>query len=219
MTTHTITKPLTGSEFAALGDIGPAELVRGEIVPMSPTGHSHGYIEFNLARIVGNFVFNKQLGRLMGGEVGIYTQRQPDTVRAADALFISNARMAKVQSESYLDVAPELVVEIMSPDDHWSELITKLDEYFVIGVELAWVVEPRHKRVHVYRSLADVETLTKTDTLTGGDILPGLSEVVMVRTAYLVVMATIVFLERQATISFLEMQVTTTYQEEKAAIV
>lgn len=175
MTIHTITKPLTGSEFAALGDIGPAELVRGEIVPMSPIGHPHAYIEFNLARIVGNFVFDNQLGRLMGGEVGIYTQRQPDTVRAADALFISNARMAQVQSESYLDVAPELVVEIMSPNDGWSDVNTKLAEYFNIGVELAWVVEPRHKRVHVYRSLTEVETLAETDTLTGGEVLPGLA--------------------------------------------
>ena len=52
-------------------------------------------------------------------------------------------RFAQVQSDSYLDVAPELIVEILSPPDAWSELQTKLAEYFAIDVKLVWVVDRR----------------------------------------------------------------------------
>ncbi|GAG28444.1 unnamed protein product, partial [marine sediment metagenome] len=75
---------LTGEELFALGDIGRAELVKGELIRMSPTGHPHGYIEVNFAIDLGLFVRQHKLGRVLGGEVGIYTSRDPDTVRGAD---------------------------------------------------------------------------------------------------------------------------------------
>jgi len=163
---------MTGKEMFTLGDIGRAELVRGELVRMSPTGHLHGYVEFNFGRILGNFVHQRKLGRLLGGEVGIYTGRDPDTVRGADVAFISYERLAQVQSSSYLDIAPELVVEIMSPDDSWSNVMKKLAEYFAIGVQLVWVADPRQQQILVYHSLTRVERLDADDTLLGGDVLP-----------------------------------------------
>jgi Uma2 family endonuclease len=78
-----------------------------------------------------------------------------------------------VQSNSFLDVAPELVVEIMSPGNSWSEVQAKLAEYFAIGVKLVWVVDPQLEQVHVYRALEQVTLLKKQDTLTGEDVLPG----------------------------------------------
>lgn len=163
---------LTGEELSALGDIGPAELIKGEIVLMSPTGHPHGEIETTIASILWNFVRKTRIGKVMSGEVGIYTGRNPDTVRAADVAFISNERMAQVDSRSYLDVAPELVVEVMSPDDRWSNVMEKLAEYFNAGVLAIWVADPSTEQIFVYRSLTDVEQLTLDDTLTGGSILP-----------------------------------------------
>ena len=111
--------------------------------------------------------------RTVSGEVGIDTGRTPDTVRATDVAFISKARSAQVRSRSYLDVAPELVVEVMSPDDRWSAVMEKLAEYFNIGVLTVWGVSPSAKQVFVYRSLTDVEQLTINDTLIGDDFLPG----------------------------------------------
>ncbi len=154
-----LTTPITGEDLARLGDIGPSELIKGEIVYMSPTGFWHGSVESRISRIVGNFVSAKALGEVFSGEVGIYTQRNPDTIRAADVGFVSRGRLAQVKSKSYLDVAPELVVEILSPDDRWSDLTDKLDEYFAIGVNLIWVVDPRRKQVYVYRSVTDVQRL------------------------------------------------------------
>ncbi len=169
-----LTPPISGEKLFALGDIGPAELIKGEIVPMSPTGHLHGLVEINIGGLLRQFVQQHKLGRVMGGEVGLYTRRNPDTVRAADVLFISHERLAQMQSTSYLDVAPELIVEILSPDDAWSVLMEKLEEYFSIGVQLVWLVDPRRQQVFVYRSLTNVEQLTVEQELSGAPVLPDL---------------------------------------------
>ena len=166
---------VTGEELYRMGDLGRTELVRGEIVHMSPTGFTHGRIENQIGRVLGNFVLKQALGDVVSGEVGIYTGRNPDTVRAADVAFVSTERMAQVKSKSYLDVAPELVVEVLSPDDAWSSLMEKLDEYFASGVKMVWVADPRTRQIYVYHSMTSVERFTEQDTLTGGDVLPSFS--------------------------------------------
>ncbi len=165
--------PITGEELYRKGDLGRTELVRGVIVHMSPTGFTHGYIEANFAVALKAYVNQQKTGRVLSGEVGIYTGRNPDTVRAADVAFISNERMAQVKSQSYLDVAPELVVEVLSPDDAWSDLMEKLDEYFSCSVKAVWVADPRTRQVYVYHSVTKVERFTEKDTLIGGEVLPG----------------------------------------------
>lgn len=164
---------VTGGELLAMGDIGPCELVEGEIIKMSPTGEKHGYVEFNLGGELRAFVRQHKLGRISGGETGIFTHRNPDTVRGADIVYISNERYAQRKSSGFLDVAPELVVEIMSPDDRWSDVTKKLEEYFSIGVRLVWVVDPESESVYAYRSPTDVRHFAKNDTLPGDDVLSG----------------------------------------------
>jgi Uma2 family endonuclease len=166
---------MTGKGLFALGDIGRAELVKGELIRMRPHEYRHGLIEVNFGAVLGIHVDQHKLGRVLSGEVGIYTSRNPDTVRGADVAFISNERLAQVQSQSYLDVAPELIVEVLSPDDSWSEVNEKLEEYFAIGVQVVWAADPRRQQVHVYRSLTEIERLAAGDTLSGGEVLPGFS--------------------------------------------
>ncbi len=89
------TKIITGDELAAMGDAGPCELVEGKIVPMTPTGDEHGGYEGNFYAALRSFVEATGSGKVRVGEVGIYTHRNPDTVRAADVLFISNERYAQ----------------------------------------------------------------------------------------------------------------------------
>ncbi len=165
--------PITGEELAALGDLGRTELVKGEIIYLMPTGHPHSFYEGNITGFLFAFVREHKLGRVLPGEVGIYTHRRPDTVRGADVAFISHERLAQVQSKSFLDICPELIVEVMSPDDTWSEVHEKLEEYFAVGAKLIWVLDPRRQCLHVYRSLTDLDVLTEKDTLTGGEVLPG----------------------------------------------
>jgi Uma2 family endonuclease len=163
---------LTGEELAEMGDIGPCELVEGRLVPMSPTKSTHGATESNFARILGTFVHERDLGQVQVGEVGIYTRRNPDTVRGADLLFISRERLAQATPGSFLDVAPELVVEIMSPTDRWTEVKKKLREYLAIGTKVVLVVDPEEKTVSVHRSLTDVRELAVGDALAIEEVLP-----------------------------------------------
>ncbi len=164
---------ITGEALAEMGDIGRCELVDGKIIMRSPTSWRHGKYESRFDYALKNFVNEHQLGEVMVGEVGLYTRRNPDTVRGADVIFISRARLAQVKSASFLDVAPELVVEVMSPDDRWSEVKQKIREYFDIGVILVWIADPTDKTVSVYRSLTEVHLFTENDILTGEEILPG----------------------------------------------
>lgn len=156
-----------------MSDVGPCELVEGEIKRMSPTGWKHGNIEARLARRLGGFVGEDKSGEVMSGEVGIYTRRDPDTVRGADVLFISHERLQEARPEGFLDVAPELVVEITLPSNTWEEVRRKIEEYFAIGVERVWIVEPENRAVQVYRARDAVRTLTEDDVLEGEGQLDG----------------------------------------------
>jgi Uma2 family endonuclease len=172
------TKLVTGEELAVMGDIGRCELVEGKIAMKSPTGSRHGSVEHNFVYVLTSFVQPRKLGLVKVGEVGIYTHRNPDTVRGADVLFVSNERAAKLGTSAFLDVAPDLVVEVMSPDDRWSEMMQKLREYFEIGVRLAWVADPSSRIVYAYRSVTNVRQFGENDSLSGDDVLPGFSAAV-----------------------------------------
>lgn len=166
-------KLITGDDLAAMDDSESCELVEGRIVRMGPTGDEHGGIELNIAAEILEFVREHNLGKVRVGEVGIYTGRDPDTIRAADVLFISHERYAQKRSESYLDIAPDLIVEILSPNDSLTDVTQKMREYFAIGVRLIWVVDPKARKVYAYRSLTDVREFNENDNLPGDEVLVG----------------------------------------------
>ena len=166
------TKLITGEELLDMGDVGPCELIDGRIVPMAPTGGEHGLVEFNLGGELRSFVRQHQLGWVMGGEVGIYTRRNPDSVRGADVVFISKERMPD-RPKGFLEIALDLVVEVISPNDRWQDIQQKIEEYFAIGVRWVWVVEPDNRAVRIYRSATDIHKLTEADTLMGEGPLAG----------------------------------------------
>jgi len=173
---ETQSRLISGEELFTMGGIGPCELIDGRIVAMSPTGQEHGTIEINVALALKAFASSGRLGTVMGGEIGIYTRRNPDRVRAADVILISNARRAQAPpSAGYLTVAPEVIVEILSPTDLWQEVRKKIEEYFAIGTEQVWIVEPANKALLVYRSPTSASKYGEEDTLTGEGILNGLT--------------------------------------------
>jgi Uma2 family endonuclease len=167
------TRLLTGEELAAMGDIGPCELIDGRIVSMSPASGRHGAIEALLTAELTAFVRRRKLGRVVNGDTGFFTRRNPDRVRGADVAFVSTDRLPRMPPTGFLDVAPELVVEIVSPTDTWEDLREKIEEYFAIGVERVWVVEPRKRAVLVYRSALAAQHVGETDTLRGEGLLAG----------------------------------------------
>ena len=172
-TAQAATTLITGEELLAMGDIGPCELIDGRLVPMSPTGGRHGIIESRLGSVLSVFVQQHHLGWVLTGEVGIYIRRNPDHVRGADILFLSRERWPDGPPEGFLEGVPDLLVEIMSPNDRWQEVRQKIAEYFSIGVRWVWIVEPENQAVLVFRSSTDFQQIGAEDLLVGEGPLEG----------------------------------------------
>ena len=176
MSSATITtKLISGEEYAAMIRSGRSALIDGIMTPMTPTGDDHGAYKGNVYYALRPFVESNKLGKVRVGEVGIYLRRNPDTVRGADVIFITNERYAQKTKSAFLEIAPDLVVEVMSPNDSYSEVKQKLREYFSIGVRLVWVLDPDAQQVHAYRAPTDVREFGLDDELPGDDVLPGFS--------------------------------------------
>lgn len=166
-------KLVTGEELLAMGDIGRTELIDGRIVYMPPTSGGHGYFEGGIGAFLDRYVRPRKLGWVLTGEVGIYIRRNPDTIRAADVCFVSRQQVPERPRQGYLQIAPELVVQIISPRDTWEEVQTKLEDYFSIGIQRVWVVHPDQEYILVYRTSTDSTKIGKTQTLRGEGTLEG----------------------------------------------
>ncbi len=165
---------LSAEDVLAMGNIGRWELVKGELIKMNPAGGEHGRLAMSIGAILWNFVRTHKLGEVFGAETGLYTERDPDTLRAADAMYYSTGRLAQVADlAGFLTVPPDLAVEVVSPGDHWTEIEEKVTEYLTAGVRMIWVVNPRIKSVHVYRPGKEVRRLSDDDHQMGEDVLPG----------------------------------------------
>ena len=166
---------ITGEELAEMADLGPCELLDGRIVPMPPPGPLHAKLESEVDWWLRSWVKQTRRGHVLVGDAGIFIRRNPDTVRGADVAYVSNERWARRGAAAYLEVAPELVVEIVSPNDRWGDIMDKLADYFAAGVDRVWLVDPFRKQVFVHRSVTDVRALEPDDALTDDEILPGFS--------------------------------------------
>ena len=150
------------------------ELVSGELRTMSPTGAQHAALIWRLAELLGPFVRKHDLGLGMGGDPGFVLSRDPDTVLAPDVAFISRERLAtNPAGPAFWRGAPDLAVEVMSPNDRVHEVDEKAKAWIEAGVRMVWVVNPAWRTVTVYRSATDLKTLTEDSDLDGQDVLPG----------------------------------------------
>jgi Uma2 family endonuclease len=166
-------KRLSGEDLLDMPDLGSCELVRGTIVHAHPAGFLHGDLAGSFFRHLDSHVRPRRSGKVVVGEVGIYTECRPDTVRGADVAYISNERLALVKDRrKFLEVAPELVVEVVSAKQPWKRVRRKLEEYFACGVKLVWVADSRKRTVHVYSSPDEARILGEGDVLNGNDVLP-----------------------------------------------
>jgi Uma2 family endonuclease len=168
-------KLITAEEFFQMqepADGSRQELVRGVIITMPPPGGRHGACCLKIGRRVGNFVDDHGLGTVTSNDTGFITERDPDSVRGPDIAYWSKGRLPQVPA-GYIEIAPDLLVEVVSPSDHFSRIQTKLRQYLARGVPLVWVVDPEDRSVSVYRSSKQMSILTENDTLTGEDVLPG----------------------------------------------
>jgi Uma2 family endonuclease len=173
----TIVRAMTADELLTMPqDHNRHELVQGELRTMTPTGHEHGRIVVRLAWRLARFVEEHDLGVVYAAETGFKIASDPDTVRAPNVAFISQARLDEVgQVRGYWPGAPDLVAEVVSPSDVYTEVEEKVLDWLEAGTRCVIVINPRSRAITVYRSLADILVLTDGDTLEAPEIVPGWS--------------------------------------------
>jgi Uma2 family endonuclease len=148
------------------------ELIDGTLVEKT-VGTHEALLAMVLGRLLANFVEEHDLGIVMGPDA---MQRvAQDQIRIPDVAFYAWERFPnrKIPAGSYLEVAADLAVEIISPSNTKKEMTTKLIEYFAAGSRLVWYVYPQQREVHVYTSAADGSVFGINGMVAGGHVLPG----------------------------------------------
>jgi len=171
----TVVKLLTAEEFFLLpnpDDGSQQELVRGEVITMPPPGGMHGVCCLKAGRRIGNYVEERELGTVTSNDTGFITERGPDSVRGPDIAYWSKDRLPVVPV-GYIEVPPNLLVEVLSPSNTSKQIRSKLKEYFAKGVRIVCVIAPEDRTLTIYRTPDEGRLLHETATATGEDVLPG----------------------------------------------
>ncbi|MCY4147494.1 MAG: Uma2 family endonuclease [Chloroflexi bacterium] len=153
------------------------ELVGGVILPMSYTNRQHSETLSLLAARLVAFVYDNKLGRVYSGDGGFVLERTNsgrDSVRGVDIAYMNSANAPDPSVPSIIEGAPDLAVEIISPSNTAADIQMKLFQLFGAGAKLVWVVYPETRSVQVHTA-EGANMLRASDTLTGGDVLPGFS--------------------------------------------
>ena len=168
-------KQFTAEDLLRLSDaVRRYELLNGELVEMTPPGGEHGLIQARLPHRLLTLVEERGFDVLVGGEVGVVLARNPDRVRAPDVFLITRDRLPEGRMPSgYLEVVPDLIVEIISPGDSASDVHDKIQEWLAAGARLVWAVYPGSRSVVVHRGTGEARVYRDTDTLDGDSILSG----------------------------------------------
>ncbi|MXY47009.1 MAG: Uma2 family endonuclease [Chloroflexi bacterium] len=171
----TTTKLVTADELMEMPDDGfRYELVRGDLIQMAPAGHMSSFHEMQVGAMLHNFVKSNELGRVYSSSGGFRLESNPDTVLAPDASFVRQERVeAAGDTDGYFPGAPDLVIEVISPSDRYTEVEAKVAEWLNAGARMVVVVNPRNRTVRVHHSPTEAVLLTEADTLDGGDVVPG----------------------------------------------
>lgn len=166
----------TPEDLLLMGDAGKGfELVDGRLVEKNTGGFASSIAsEINCLLVL--YGRRRGLGWVLDAE-GSY-QCFPDDrrkVRKPDVSFIRRGRLPEERiPDGHVPIAPDLAVEVVSPNDTAYEVDTKVQEYLSAGVPLVWVVNPRVQTIHVYRADGTVERLLEDALLTAPELLPDL---------------------------------------------
>jgi Uma2 family endonuclease len=174
--TESSTGLMTADELERLDLPGKStELVRGRLIVREPPSSYHGHVAAKLLFVLGQHVYARNLGWLFGQDTGFRIGSNPDTVRAPDVAFTSKKRQPEIQKRGYGALAPDLVAEILSPDDRPGEVLSKVGDWLAAGVRLVFVIDPVRREVRVYRADGGQSVVTEGGRLDGEDVLPGFS--------------------------------------------
>ncbi len=171
----TVKTHVTAAELLALPKEGVRhELIRGELITMSPAGTLHGAVASRADHRLRQHVEANDLGEVTGAETGFLVETDPDTVRAPDCAFISKGRIPEGGlPQDYFPGAPDLAVEVISPDDRFAEVERKVAMWFAVGARRVWVLNPLQRSAVDYASPSNFRVLLEEEFLDGGEVVPG----------------------------------------------
>lgn len=150
------------------------ELVRGRLIVREPAGWVHGVVAMKLGIKLGTHVERTGAGVVLAAETGFKLESNPDTVRAPDVAFVARDRIPEAP-RGFPALAPDLAVEVLSPDDRPGEVLAKIGDWLSAGTKLVWVVDPARRLARVYRADGSDGVVTVDGALDGEDLLPGFS--------------------------------------------
>ncbi len=133
----------------------------------------HSVVSYWATRIISDFVEAKKLGWVAINDTFVKTTVDPPVVRGADLLFVSYAKLPAGPTPEDLSVPPDLVVEVRSPSDRWSEVFAKIAEYLKAGVTVVIILDPHTATASVYREDEFQQVFDNGDELVVPDVLPG----------------------------------------------
>ncbi|MBW4538197.1 MAG: Uma2 family endonuclease [Myxacorys chilensis ATA2-1-KO14] len=144
-----------------------------ELIIVPPTGGETGNRNFEIATEFG--IWNRQykLGVCFDSSTGFNLPNGGD--RAPDVAWVRQDRwdtLTPEQKEKFPPIAPDFVLELMSPSDKLSDVQAKMQEYMTSGVRLGWLIDRKTHRVEIYRLNQPVDVLQDPETLSGEDVLP-----------------------------------------------
>ncbi|CAN5607130.1 Uma2 family endonuclease [soil metagenome] len=169
----TATHLMTIDEFAEISKPGRFDLIRGELIEMAPAGFRHGVYASRIATAMSNFAGAEKLGEVPVAETGYVLNIEPPVVVCPDASFVLAGNLPPELPEGFLERAPDIAVEVVSPSDRVADVTAKVAEYLEAGTALVWVVEPRRRTVTVYHADRSARLLIDGDVLDGEAVLPG----------------------------------------------
>jgi Uma2 family endonuclease len=146
---------------------------KGEIIVMSPAGGHASFQSLEVARQLGNWAIKDGSGVAFDSSGGFILPN--GAMRSPDAAWVQLARLKKLgsrETEQFIALCPDFVIEIASPSDRISNLREKMAEYVECGLRLGWLILPRLLQVEAYGP-AGVETLNSPATISADPVLPG----------------------------------------------
>ncbi len=146
------------------------ELVDGSIIVMSPSGYESDEVAFEFGAQLRNWVKPRKLGRVTGSSAGFSLPNSD--LRAPDVSFVLAERLRK-SPRSFAELAPDLMVEVKSPNDSLKALRKKIEDFLAVGTRVGILINPEKHIVEIYRLGQDVIVLGDGDVLTVPDLLPG----------------------------------------------
>lgn len=166
---------LTADDLAAMPDDGYRyELVKGELVRLPISSYRSSRTAVRLSSRLQQFVEAHGLGSVAGADGAYIFARDPYTVRVPDVSFVRAERLPPPERwERFLELAPDLAVEVVSPSDSSNEVQETVREYLDAGVQAIWMVHPQQRTVTVYAADRTARVLYADDQLDGGALLPG----------------------------------------------